>query len=101
MAKTKDEIYAELNRVKKLAGELRETAAGLKSVAEGDYQTGMDMIRANWSGDTAQKFMTRSEEVRTELNETAASLENAGSVLEKIAANYAEAELAALQQVSN
>ena len=96
MAKTREEIYAELDRLKKLAGQLRDAASGMKSLAGGDYQTEIDLIRANWSGETAEQFLTKSAQVRAELDETAGNLLNAAATLETMAKNYADAELRAL-----
>jgi WXG100 family type VII secretion target len=96
VAKTREEIYAELDRLKKLAKQLRDAAAGMKSLAGGEYQTQIDVIRANWSGETAEQFLARSAQVRAELDETAGSLLNTAETLETIAKNYADAELTAL-----
>lgn len=57
MARTQVEINAELDRMNKLASRMREIASGLKTIASGEYQTGVDMIRTNWTGETAEQFL--------------------------------------------
>lgn len=93
----KGEVYAELSRLKDLAQKMREIAASLKKVAESDYADGLSAVKASWSGDSADAFLSKAAKVGDETAHTAGTLAEAADTLELIAKNYADAELRAIE----
>ena len=86
------EIKVDIGRLKELAENLRQTAVGMKAVAEGDFSSGIQGIRSGWAGDNANAFLSKSESVKEDLNQTVTKLYEAAQTLDILAEKYRRAE---------
>ena len=93
----KNGIYAELSRLKDLAGKMRAVADGLRKLVQGDYANGLGAVKDCWTGENADLFLGKARKVGDDMSETAKKLSEAADTLETIAKNYAESELRAIE----
>ncbi len=93
----KNGIYAELSRLKDLAGKMRAVADGLRKLVQGDYENGLGAVKECWTGENAELFLGKARKVGDDMSETAKKLSEAADTLETIAKNYAESELKAIE----
>ena len=97
MSGTNTEINVDIGRLKELAESLRGTAAGMKSVAEGEFVPGIQGIRSGWDGENAKAFLLKSDRVKEELDQTVKELNEAADTLELLAEKYQKAEAEAVR----
>ena len=93
----KNEIYAELSRLKGLSQSMRTVADGLRKLAGDEYRNGLSAVKECWSGDNAQLFLGKARKVGDDMSETAKKLAEAAETLDTIAKNYADSELKAIE----
>lgn len=93
----KNEIYAELSRLKGLSQNMRTVADGLRKLAGEDYANSLGAVKESWSGDNAQAFLGKARKVGDDMSVTAKKLAEAADTLDTIAKNYADSELKAIE----
>lgn len=98
------EIITKLNvsidRLKELAENLRQTAAGLKTVAEREFSSGIRGIQSGWDGENAKAFLSKSENIKEDLNQTVKELNEAAQTLDTLAEQYRKTEEEAVRIAS-
>lgn len=93
----KGEIYAELSRLRDLSGKLREVAQSLKKLADDDYAGGLAAVKESWSGESADLFAGKAQAVQTDVSDICRRIGEAADTLDKVAKNYADTELRAIE----
>lgn len=97
MARTIEEINADLASLKQLVEEMMQTANTLMNFASQDYVQAVGTIRKSWEGDMADFFANKSTVVQNEITNTASKLSAAAQTIYTEVKNYLEAEAKAIQ----
>jgi uncharacterized protein YukE len=93
----KNEIYAELSRLKEVSRQLEEIAESVKKLAEGEYENSLLAVKESWSGDNAQIFLGKAGKIGEDVADTARKLSEAARTLVSVAQTYADAEVRAIE----
>lgn len=75
------------------AKRLEEAAERMRKIASHDINESIDSIRASWTGDNANAFIMKEEQLRVKVEKTANSMMNTAQTIRRIAQNIYEAEM--------
>ena len=97
MARTLDQINADLAQLKILCDEMLQTARHLQNFANNDYVQAVETIHKAWEGTTADAFVKKSTVVQNEILDTTSKLIATINTIATEAANYLQAEANAIK----
>lgn len=97
MARTLDQINADLAQLKILCDDMLQTARALQNFANNDYAQTVETIHKAWQGDAADAFVKKSKVVQGEILNTASKWIATINTIATEAANYLQAEANAIK----
>lgn len=89
-------IFFNFNHAMQQAKELDEIAANLSNLASSDFEGTMQNISMNWIGENARKYLSKGEQLRSDMCSTAGSLRGVASEIRIVAKRVYDAEMQAL-----
>ena len=97
MARTLDQINADLSQLKILCDDMLHTARTLQNYANNDYLQAVETINKAWQGTSADMFVKKSTVVQNEVLNTTDKLIATINTIEIEVTNYLQAEANAIK----
>ena len=97
MDKSKYTITLDYNKAIKQADELGSISAELINLAEKKYEQSIRKLSGSWKGDNAEAYISKAEQLKKQMLETARKLNNASEAVRTIAKNTYDTEMRALE----
>lgn len=97
MAKNAFEIHMDYDRAIRQANLLERTANEMRQSAENELQDCMSEVSYNWTGENADAYLAKCNQLKTSIVNTAHKLDNTADTIRKIARNTYNAEMRALE----
>ncbi len=97
MARTLDQINADLAQLKILCDDMLQMTRALQNFANNDYVQTVETIHKAWQGAAADQFVKKSTVVRDEILNTTGKLIATINTIATEAANYLQAEANAIK----
>lgn len=97
MDKTVSQIIMDFASVKKQAQRLETTASNLRKLANKNLQGNLEDINAVWTGDSANLFLRKGDNLKSQILKVAKQLEDTASSIRKIADNTYKSEMEAVR----
>ena len=91
------QITMDFNSAKSKASELERIAADLKRLANTDLDGTMTNLSSDWKGDNATAYIRKGQNLKEQIQRTAASLEKTASTIRSIAQNIYDTEMEAVR----
>lgn len=95
--KTEYQIYLDYHQAIRQANKLDELAAELEKVGGTQLQEVLERVRANWSGENADAFMSKTIVLSSQNTKNVKKLRDIASTIRKIAENTFDADMRALR----
>ena len=94
--KTEYEIYMDFRKAVNQANRLRAIANNMSSLANDSMGGILNSIRSSWSGENADAFVYKGQNIQNRINSTANDLHKVANAIITIATRTRDAELAAI-----
>lgn len=93
MALSKFVIRMNYNNSIKQAQRLEEAAEDLRRLVRNDLDGSLDSVRSAWTGDNANAFLIKGEQLKEKISKTASGMEQTARAIRTIAKNIYDAEM--------
>ena len=90
---SRHEIEMNYEQAIEQAKKLEEAATSLSNLSRSKFNNTLQNIRASWSGESADYYLTCGNKLQTNMNKTSSELSSLASDLRRIAKNIYDAEM--------
>lgn len=85
------------NKAIKQADELIEISEGIGKIASGKLSDGINIIDKNWNGENSNKFISKSNKLKTKVEDSAKDIKNIADTIKKMAKVTYDAEMESIR----
>ena len=91
-------IQMNFDQAKRQAETLENVARNLTNMANGDYNTSLQTLGNNWTGENATKYLPKAGQLKSNILKSASDLNKTASAIRTIAKNIYDAEMENLRR---
>ncbi len=99
--KTAFQIRMDFNKANRQAAELDDLAEKIKRIGTNKLGDALNEVRASWTGENASMFIQKGNLVGNQLVNHSKNLRNTAATIRRIAKRIYDAEMAALEAISD
>lgn len=90
---TEREIYMQFQAVQEQVDSMNRISGSLSSLADSEMAGILTSIRSSWSGDNAEAFLEKVEQLRSEIEDSSSRVRSIASRISQLAENMRDTEL--------
>lgn len=94
-------LEIDFQKARKQADKLDRLAKDLEKLTKQEYSTTMEQIRSNWTGDSANRYLSKGALLESEMEGTVKKLKNVANSIRSTVNRLEEAQRKAQEVISN
>lgn len=101
MARSYYSIQMDFRKAKSQANALEQAAGNIKNLSDKKYNSTLNELAVNWTGDNSQKFIGKGRQLQINMTSTADAIQAVAEAIREIARVIYEAEMEAWERAHN
>lgn len=99
--KTKFRLYMDYLQTNAKASELERLAASLKNLAENRFQSSLDQLAKEWTGEASREYIAKGSKLKSDILNVSINLNKEAQTIRNIAKRTYNTEMKALEMANS